>query len=135
MGGQTWNEENIICPNPYYYDIAPNNNFAFSDDNAFGYFICGNILMRTPPPYISQINNYSADAPLIVTANDNLINLRGDNYVLPFKLKIFNAIGQFLFEKEIQTVNETVPVQYEGLVLYQIQKNNKIIQSGKLIIK
>ncbi|MCL2597492.1 MAG: YCF48-related protein [Paludibacter sp.] len=64
-GGQTWNQENINSS--YNYNFWINSNFAFSEDNSFGYFICGNLLMRTPPLPIT--------IPDIIDENSDISNL------------------------------------------------------------
>jgi photosystem II stability/assembly factor-like uncharacterized protein len=44
-GGETWAETDI---SRVYGDISEESNFSFSDDGSIGYFLCGQILLRTP---------------------------------------------------------------------------------------
>ena len=45
-GGQNWNETTIS--NYYGGTINELSNFSFNSDNSFGYFLCGQIVLRTP---------------------------------------------------------------------------------------
>jgi photosystem II stability/assembly factor-like uncharacterized protein len=47
-GGNTWHEEDIIFYGSRSLDISYPGNFSFSENNEFGYFLCGDILLRTP---------------------------------------------------------------------------------------
>ena len=44
-GGQNWQETSI---NNYYGSINQFSNFSFNSNHSYGYFICGNIILRTP---------------------------------------------------------------------------------------
>ncbi len=46
-GGQTW-EETAISNMSKNIDIAETSNFSFSEDNQFGYFLSGQVILRTP---------------------------------------------------------------------------------------
>lgn len=44
-GGQNWQQTTI---NNYYGSINQFSNFSFNSDHSYGYFICGNVMLRTP---------------------------------------------------------------------------------------
>jgi hypothetical protein len=82
--------------------------------------------------YTTEISEINV-APIEVIEENKIICIKGELSVFPCLFKLFTPLGQLLFEKEVQSNNEVISVkQIKGILLYQIQKNHKIIKSGKL---
>ena len=73
---------------------------------------------------------------LEVIHENNCIRIQGESSVFPCELKLFSSTGQLILEKKLQSGTEKISVnQLNRIWLYQIQKNKKIIKTGKIIIK
>ena len=60
-GGQNWEETTI---NNYSGSINQFSNFSFNSDHSYGYFVCGNIMLRTPytGDFTSGLNCIKSDS-------------------------------------------------------------------------
>ncbi|MDR1652974.1 MAG: T9SS type A sorting domain-containing protein [Prevotellaceae bacterium] len=78
----------------------------------------------------------SRTVPLYLTYNNNNIRVQGESAVFPCELKLFSLTGQLILETRLQSSAEQIPVNLlKGIWIYQVQKNRKVIQTGKLITK
>jgi len=60
-GGQNW--EGATISNYYGGTISNQSSFSFNSDNSFGYFLCGQIVLRTPytGDFTSGLNDIKSD--------------------------------------------------------------------------
>jgi hypothetical protein len=72
---------------------------------------------------------------LEVIQENTFIKIKGENAYFPCQLKIFNLMGQPIFEKTIHSPNEKVLINHWGLGLYRIEKEREIIKTGKISSK
>lgn len=70
-GGETWAETDI---SRIYGDISEESNFSFSDDGSVGYFLCGQILLRTP--YNGEFGGIESPVALktVLNQTDNILH-------------------------------------------------------------
>jgi hypothetical protein len=76
-------------------------------------------------------------APIDVFQENDYIRVKSEIAIFPCQLKLFNPVGQLLFERTINTGMEQIVVndRLNGVYLYQLQKENEIVKAGKIMIK
>jgi len=72
---------------------------------------------------------------LKVISYNNAIIINGEQEHFPNDFILFSTLGQLVLQRKLQSNNEEILFNQKGIWIYQIQKNNEIIKTGKLIIK
>ena len=70
----------------------------------------------------------------IIQISDH-IRIKGESSIFPCRLSLFAPMGQLILEKLFQSDKDEALINQKGIWLYQIQKENRIIKTGKIIIK
>jgi hypothetical protein len=85
----------------------------------------------------------AVDIPKIEPTNVDLfyenkrIRIIGDSSTFPCQLKLFNSTGTMLFEQSVVSDKEPITLNQnlQGVYIFQIQKDNTTVVTGKIIIK
>ena len=72
--------------------------------------------------------------PLAVVYENNSIRIKGEAPVFPCDFRLFSPTGQLILEQRLQS-DEIIPFNQKGIWLYQVQKNEEVVRTGKIMIK
>ena len=64
----------------------------------------------------------------------NRILINSELGFLPYEFKLFSLTGQLILEKTLQSDQEEIDFNKQGIWIYQVQRNREILQTGKIII-
>ena len=112
----------------YSFELA-----CFKQGNEVKYIdnFCNRCFCRTTVG-VSDKNNISLE----IIQENNYIRIKGDSSVFPCLLKLFTPMGRLVLTKIVQSDKEEIPINpFKGIWLYQIQKENETIKTGKIVIK
>ena len=120
----------------YYPSMSGGYSFklaCFKQGNEVKYIdnFCNRCFCRTTVG-VSDKNNISLE----IIQENNYIRIKGDSSVFPCLLKLFTPMGRLVLTKIVQSDKEEIPINpFKGIWLYQIQKENETIKTGKIVIK
>jgi len=135
-GGKTWEE--ISIPNlPYNVGIADNSNFSFSEDNKFGYFLSGQVLLRTPYTgdfYVGLNEVKPENSRLTVKQQENEFQINSLSKTIA-SVEIISVTGVKLFQENKQANEVIVNVNNfpKGIYLTRVQFTDKTNETVKWI--
>ncbi|MDR0507112.1 MAG: T9SS type A sorting domain-containing protein [Dysgonamonadaceae bacterium] len=72
-----------------------------------------------------------------VQQTDGFIQITGEPTLFPCCIKLFDLTGQLILDISVSVENEYVPIRQmpSGIYLYQIQKENEVVKTGRIILK
>jgi len=119
--------------------IKPNTTTTYSvyttDNNSCKYY---GTFTQTVEACTSLLEKSKFKTPLTVYPNPNNgeFQLRSLDLPAHARLTVYNAIGQLVYEKTVENASEYIQLQQSsGIYFYQINLNNEIIDSGKIVVK
>jgi photosystem II stability/assembly factor-like uncharacterized protein len=130
-GGMTWSENDM---SDTYGGISEESSFSFSDDGSVGYFLCGQILLRTP--YTGEfvpvgIKNQAA-SKTILNQTDNI--LHASNSIKEISsIRIASISGKLYAKASGSTVD--VSAMPRGMYLVEISFADDTTEAQKWIKK